>query len=68
MTHAAARPTAVSRFKDQVLFLKHNLDAQAIPWLKGDLKSVESDIEALIREMNVSIAEAERFVQAMSGA
>jgi len=58
----------LAAFKDQVLFLKHNLNAQAIVSLKSDLKVVESDIAALIREMNASIAEAERFIQAISGA
>lgn len=57
----------LSAFKDQVLFLKHNLNARAIASLRSDLVAVESDIGALIRDMNASIAEADRFVQSMSG-
>ena len=53
-------------FRDRVLFLKHNLNAQAIASLKTNRAAVESDIQALIRDMNQSIAEADRFVQSMA--
>ena len=56
----------LAAFRDQVLFLKHNLNAQAIDSLRADLASVESDIEILIREMNASIAEANAFIGAMA--
>ena len=50
-------------FRDQVLYLKHNLNAQAIASLKGELASVETDIASLIREMEKSIAEADAFIE-----
>jgi DUF2959 family protein len=50
-------------FKDQVLYLKHNLNAQAISSLKGELKTVESDVSALIQAMEKSINEANAFIQ-----
>ncbi len=50
-------------FRDQVLFLKHNLNAKAIASLRGELLQVESDTEQLIKELEVSIAEADRFIQ-----
>jgi len=50
-------------FRDQVLFLKHNLNAKAIASLRGELIQVESDTDRLIRELEVSIAEADRFIQ-----
>ncbi len=53
-------------FRDQVLFLKHNLNAQAIASLQSELASVEADITSLIKEMEASIAEANSFIQAMS--
>ena len=56
----------LAAFRDQVLFLKHNLNARAIDSLRADLASVESDIESLIREMNASIAEANAFIGAMA--
>lgn len=53
-------------FRDRVLFLKHNLNARAIASLRGDREAIETDIQALIREMKASIAEADRFIQAMT--
>ncbi len=50
-------------FRDQVLFLKHNLNAKAIASLRGELIQVESDTDKLIKELEASIAEAERFIQ-----
>ena len=56
----------LSAFNDQVLFLKHNLNAQAIASLRNELASVETDINALIREMESSIREADAFISAMA--
>jgi len=53
-------------FNDRVLYLKHNLNAQAIAALKSDRAAIESNINALIRDMNKSIAEADRFISAMT--
>lgn len=53
---------ALTAFRDQVLFLKHNLNARAIASLKGELVSVESDIAALVREMEASIDESNAFI------
>jgi septal ring factor EnvC (AmiA/AmiB activator) len=53
-------------FRDQVLFLKHNLNAQAIASLHDELASVEADITSLIKEMEASIAEADAFIKAMA--
>lgn len=55
----------LSKFKDQVLFLKHNLNAQAIASLKGELVSVEGNVNSLIRDLNASIQEADSFIAAM---
>jgi len=49
-------------FRDQVLFLKHNLNAQAVLSLRAELDSIEIGVAHLIREMNASIAEADSFV------
>ncbi len=49
-------------FRDNVLFLKHNLNAQAIGSLKGEFASLQDDISVLIREMNRSIAESDKFI------
>ncbi|MFG0329188.1 MAG: DUF2959 domain-containing protein [Phycisphaerales bacterium] len=55
----------LAAFRDQTLFLKHNLNARAIASLEGDLDELEDDIDALIREMEASIAEANEFIDAM---
>lgn len=49
-------------FRDQVLFLKHNLNARAIASLKGELASVEADVARLVKELETAIAESEAFV------
>jgi hypothetical protein len=56
----------LSVFRDQVLFLKHNLNAQAVASLQDELVSVEADITSLIREMEASIREADAFIREMS--
>jgi len=48
--------------RDQVLYLKHNLNAQAIASLQGELGRVEGDVSALIREMEAAIREADAFI------
>lgn len=52
--------------RDQVLYLKHNLNARAIASLEEELVSVESDVALLIREMEASIAEADTFIAQMA--
>jgi Skp family chaperone for outer membrane proteins len=56
----------LAAFKDQVLYLKHNLNAKAIASLKTELVSVQTDVDALIREMNASIKEASAFISTMT--
>jgi ElaB/YqjD/DUF883 family membrane-anchored ribosome-binding protein len=53
------------KFNDQVLYLKHNLNAQAIASLKGETLTIEADIQKLIAEMNKSISAADQFIQQM---
>ncbi len=52
----------LSVFNDQVLYLKHNLNAQAIAALQGELVSLEENVDRLVREMEVSIREADQFI------
>jgi len=48
--------------RDQVLYLKHNLNAQAIASLQSELGRVEGDVSSLIREMEKAIREADAFI------
>jgi hypothetical protein len=52
-------------FRDQVLFLKHNLNAAAIGSLQGQVGSIERDVDALVADMQRAIAEADRFLSTM---
>ena len=53
-------------FQDQVLALKHNLNAQAIGSLRSELASIERQTTLLVRDMERSIAEANDFIDALS--
>lgn len=55
-------------FRDQVLFLKHNLNAQAVAALQHEWVIVSADIAAMIAVMEHSIRQADQFVQALSPA
>lgn len=55
----------LAAFRDRVLFLKHNLNARAIASLRDQRAQVEDEIAVLIRDMNRSIAEADRFLQTL---
>ena len=58
----ASMQPVLATFRDNVLFLKHNLNAQAIGSLRGEFASLKDDIAILIREMNRSIAESDQFI------
>lgn len=51
--------------RDQVLFLKHNLNARAIASLQTELGRIETDVSRLVREMELSMKEADSFVQTL---
>ena len=57
----------LSAFRDQVLFVKHNLNMQAISSLTQENAIIEQNVAQLIQEMEASIAEAELFISAISG-
>ena len=49
-------------FRDHVLFLKHNLNAQAIGSLQSEFSSLERDIDELIRKMSTAIEQSDAFI------
>jgi hypothetical protein len=53
------------KLHDQVLFLKHNLNARALGSLAGTAANLEVEVSGLIAEMSASIAEADRFIAEM---
>lgn len=52
----------LTAFQDQVLALKHNLNAQVIAALRNERTAVEADVAALVSEMEAAIEEAEAFL------
>lgn len=66
MKQAEAKIEPILRvFQDQVMFLKHNLNARAIASLKNELGTIKSDVSALIASMEQSINEANAFISTM---
>jgi Protein of unknown function (DUF2959) len=55
-------------FSDQVTFLKHNLNARAISSLKKTSVQIDSQANALIRDIDASSQEADRYIQTLSTA
>ena len=52
--------------RDQVLFIKHNLNAKALASLKGEVVVVEGKVAALLEELEDSINEADIFIKTMT--
>ncbi|WP_086479062.1 DUF2959 domain-containing protein [Oceanospirillum sanctuarii] len=66
MKRAEARMQPVlSALQDNVLFLKHNLNARAIGALKGELDGIRQDVDLMIKEMTTAIQESDRFIADM---
>jgi hypothetical protein len=66
MEQASARMAPVlAAFRDQVLFLKHNLNAQAVAALGETNRTLRDDISRLLADMEKSIREADSFLSAL---
>ena len=63
-TEAGLEPV-LTRFKDQVLFLKHNLNAQAIGSLEAEVRDIQRDVDGLLGDLRASIQEADQFIQGL---
>jgi hypothetical protein len=58
----ASMQPVLRAFHDQVLFLKHNLNAAAISSLQTTAAGIDTDVKQLIAEMEASISEADAFI------
>lgn len=64
MRRAANRmDPVIATFRDQVLYLKHNLNARALAQLVTTNQTLQADISHLIADMETSIKEAETFIK-----
>ncbi len=61
----AKMPPVLARLNDQVLFLKHNLNARAIGSLEGVSVELQGDVEDLLKELERSISEANEFIEGL---
>ena len=61
----ASMNPVLTTLRDQVLHLKHHLNARAISALKKEVGAIEGDIEILVRDMQRSIEEAKAFLASM---
>jgi len=52
-------------FRDNVLFLKHNLNAQAIGSLQEEFSNLETEIDTLITRMSTAIDSSNTFIAEM---
>ncbi len=56
---------ALAPLRDQVLFMKHNLNARAIAGLSSEVNSVQTNVDRLVRDMETAIAEADEFISSL---
>ncbi|WP_417658046.1 DUF2959 domain-containing protein [Pseudidiomarina aestuarii] len=62
---ADTMPPVLEKLRDNVLYLKHNLNAAAIDAIRGEYRTLQSDISSLIEEMEQAINESDAFIKAM---
>ena len=58
----------LSSLHDNVLYLKHNLNAQAVTAIQGEFTNLKRDIKVLMDDMNKSIADSNKFIEQMNKA
>jgi hypothetical protein len=56
----------LNSFRDQVLFLKHDLNSKAIGALKGTFAKIDTDVTALMQSMDASMLEADQLITTLS--
>ena len=56
----------LAAFRDQVLFLKHNLNARAIGSLKGTANTINTNVTALMKSIDASMQEADTLISSLS--
>ncbi|HEU0119878.1 MAG TPA: DUF2959 family protein [Bryobacteraceae bacterium] len=59
-----AKPV-LKAFEDQVLYIKHNLNAEAITSLKNNVGKMDAEVQLLLRDIEVSTREADAFIASL---
>jgi flagellar motility protein MotE (MotC chaperone) len=55
----------LSALRDNVLYLKHNLNANALGALQGEFDGIKKEINQLVLEMNRAISKSNSFISSM---
>lgn len=58
----------LAALKDNVLYLKHNLNAQAVAALRVEFGKIDRDIDLLIEEMRRAISSSNEFIDSLKQA
>ena len=61
----SSMPPVLHTFRDNVLFLKHNLNAQAIGSLRLEFSVLKGEIDALIEKMSSAIEMSNQFISSI---
>ena len=61
----ASMQPVLRQLKDNVLFLKHNLNASAIGSLQGEATGIQKQIEELLTQMNTAITASDSFIKSL---
>ncbi|MGS2721417.1 DUF2959 domain-containing protein [Paraglaciecola aestuariivivens] len=56
----------LAALRDNVLYLKHNLNASAVGALQGEFNGIKQEINSLLADMNKAISESNRFIASMN--
>ncbi len=56
---------ALIPLRDQVLFMKHNLNARAIAGLDSEVDSIQANVDRLVHDMDDAIAQADSFIASL---
>ncbi len=57
----------LATLRDNVLYLKHNLNANAVGALQGELNTIQRDVNMLTQQMNAAIKESDEFIASIQG-
>lgn len=55
----------LDNLRDNVLYLRHNLNSRAVASIRGELDVINADVDELVEAMQQAIAESERFISGM---
>ncbi|MGI6657566.1 MAG: DUF2959 domain-containing protein [Desulfobulbus sp.] len=56
---------ALVPLRDQVLFMKHNLNARAIAGLSGEVGTVQANVHTLVRDIEIAVQQANAFISTL---